>query len=60
MKEPTGNTEAELQYWQKRALDAEDEITELVNDLRHAHNTIMYLRGQLENERYNDCERYDD
>lgn len=60
MREPTGNAEAELQYWQKRALDAEFEITELVNDLRYANNEITYLSGQLENERYESRERYDD
>lgn len=50
MKEPTGNTEAELQYWQKRALQAEADVVELVNDLRHARNQITYLTGQLDYE----------
>lgn len=59
MKEPTGNTEAELQYWQKRALQAESDVAELVDDLRHAQREITSLHGQIENERY-ECCRYDD
>jgi predicted nucleic acid-binding Zn-ribbon protein len=59
MKEPTGNTEAELQYWQKRALQAEAEVVELVDDLQDARREITYLHGQLENERY-ECCGYDD
>jgi hypothetical protein len=59
MKEPTGNTEAELQYWQKRALQAEAEVVELVGDLQDARREITYLSGQIENERY-ECCRYDD
>lgn len=53
MKEPTGNTEAELVYWQERALKAETEVRQLENDIVHLRNDVIYARGQLENETYN-------
>ena len=59
MKEPTGNTEAELVYWQERALKAESEVRQLENDLVHLRNDAVYARGQLENEMYNSS-NYDD
>lgn len=59
MKEPTGNTEAELVYWQERALKAESEVRQLENDIVHLRNDAIYARGQLENEMYNSS-NYDD
>lgn len=59
MKEPTGNAEAELIYWQQRAIKAEASVEQLENDLVHLRNDAVYARGQLENEMYNSS-NYDD
>lgn len=59
MKEPTGNTEAELVYWQQRAIKAEASVEQLEKDIVHLRNDVIYARGQLENEMHNSS-NYDD
>ena len=53
MKEPTGNAEAELIYWQQRAIKAEVSVEQLENDMEYLREELLYARGELANERYN-------
>lgn len=53
MKEPTGNTEAELIYWQQRAIKAEASAEQLENDMQYLREELLCARGELENVRYN-------
>ena len=48
MKEPTGNTEAELGYWQERALKAESEVRQLENDLVHLSKELRQVESMCE------------
>lgn len=58
MKEPTGNTEAELIYWQHRAIKAEASMEQLENDMQYLREELLYARGELENERYDNHQGY--
>lgn len=47
MKEPTGNTEAELQYWQGRALSAEAELPYLRKELEVTKANCTQLEQEV-------------
>lgn len=58
MKEPTGNIEAELVYWQQRAIKAETSLEQLENDMQYLRDELLYAMGALEVERYDNQQGY--
>ena len=52
MKEPTGNAEAELVYWQQRAIKAEASVEQLAKDVVLLQHQIVNSEALIDELRY--------